>query len=256
MIDIEVVSSLDGSKEPALLYYPEGKTEVPLLVGLHTWSYGRLNQIDAMFPYCRELGWALLLPEFRGPNLNTNTRAIEACGSTLARQDIIDAVEYVTANYSIDSGKIMVLGGSGGGHMALMMAAYKPELWAACSSWCPITDLEKWYQQGQYGTHLEAVCGGKPGDSVDVDQQYRERSPITYAESIAKVNTSVHHGRFDSCVSYSHTMELIGAVEACKPDRFFFEVFEGGHELIYPLAFEWLNRQITDEDCNNNELTS
>lgn len=255
MKEIEVASSQDGSVEPSLLYYPDDKEHVPLLVGLHTWSADRHNQVDSMLPYCMEQGWALLLPEFRGANLDSNPRALESCGSSLARQDIVDAVEYVLANYSIDSQKIMVLGGSGGGHMTLMMAAYKPELWAACSAWCPITDVAKWHQQGRYVPHVEAVCGGKPGSSPDVDQRYHDKSPINYAAELARANLFVHHGRFDASVNYSHTMELIAEVEKYDPERFFFEIFDGGHDLVYDRAFHWLNGQIGDETENVNELT-
>lgn len=63
------------------------------MVGLHTWSYNRFNQLSAMLPLCRERGWALLLPEFRGPNLKNNPRVRQACASEVARRDILDAVE-------------------------------------------------------------------------------------------------------------------------------------------------------------------
>ena len=74
--EIAVRSTVDGSKEPSLLYIPETAHEktVPLVVGLHTWSYDRFNKMDAYLPFCKSRGWALLLPEFRGPNLRTNPR--------------------------------------------------------------------------------------------------------------------------------------------------------------------------------------
>lgn len=79
--EIAVRSTVDGSKEPSLLYIPETAHEktVPLVVGLHTWSYDRFNKMDAYLPFCKSRGWALLLPEFRGPNLRTNPRGAEAC---------------------------------------------------------------------------------------------------------------------------------------------------------------------------------
>lgn len=245
MDSIKVRSSIDGSVEENLFYIPESGGNVPLLVGLHTWSENRFTEIPAVLERCQKRGWACLLPEFRGPNLATNPRAQEACGSVLAKQDIIDALEYVLAEYPIDKGNVFLLGGSGGGHMALMMAAYAPKVWKAVSAWCPITDLAAWHEQNaNYAPNIAACCGGKPGTSEEVDRQYRERSPLSYAEQIAKANVFVHHGRFDHGVPYSHTCELIERVEELQPENFFYEIFRGGHELYSDAAFDWLAEHI------------
>ena len=242
--EIEVVSSIDESKEYNLFYHPKGRQNVPLVVALHTWSFDRNNQ-QGLIDLCLERGWALLLPEFRGPNKIDNPRATEACGSKLAKQDVIDAVDYVCSNYTIDPEHIFLFGGSGGGHMALMMAAYRPELWIAVSAWCPITDLTKWYEYygvGQgYALHLEGCCGGAPGSSVEVDQEYRARSPITYLDELMKAKLSIHHGRADKSVPYSHTLELAMKLESMGHERLFFEIFDGGHEMHGDMAFRWFD---------------
>jgi len=134
ILELSVISSLDGSAEKVLFHFPESGKNVPLLVGLHTWSYDRFNQLEQMLPYCREKGWALLLPEFRGPNLSSNPRARQACASDLAKQDILDAVYKVLSDFAVDPEKIFLLGGSGGGHMALLAAAGTPQLWKGVSS--------------------------------------------------------------------------------------------------------------------------
>ena len=80
MDEIRVTSTVDGSPEPSLFHHPGGDEAVPLVVGLHSWSYDRFNQRDNYLPLCRRYGFALLLPEFRGPNLTGNPRRREACG--------------------------------------------------------------------------------------------------------------------------------------------------------------------------------
>lgn len=243
MKEIKVISSLDGSEESNLFFYPESGTDVPLVVGLHTWSFDRFNQVDNLLPLCRERGWALLLPEFRGPNVVKNPRAFQACGSKPAMQDIIDAVESVTAEYSIDRDNIFLMGGSGGGHMSLMTGAYRPELWRGVSSWCPITDVAAWHGQNpNYSAHMEACCGGKPGQSQEVDRQYHERSPMSYLNELKKVNLSVHHGRYDSSVPYTHTRNLAYALEALGAGSFFFEILDGGHDFYPDVAFKWFDK--------------
>ena len=159
MTEIIVKSTIDGSLQPNLFYEAEEKGR-PLLVGLHTWSHDRFNQVENMLPLAKKNGWNLLLPEFRGPNLESNPHGIDACGSEKAKQDIIDAVNYIIGNYDIDAENILLLGASGGGHMSLLMAAYRPELWKAVCSFVPITDLAVWNKEAdRYRNHIEHCCG-------------------------------------------------------------------------------------------------
>jgi dipeptidyl aminopeptidase/acylaminoacyl peptidase len=243
--EIEVVSSLDGSCEKNLLFFPDEEQNVPLVVALHTWSAERSNQVG-LLQFCKERKWALLLPEFRGPNIVDNPRAKEACGSQLACQDIIDATGFVQANYSIDKDAVFLVGGSGGGHMSLMISAYKPEMWRGVSSWCPITDVALWhkyYGAGKgYAPHMEACCGGAPGESPEVDYEYSKRSPMSYLTKLAKANLSVHHGRFDKSVPCIHTINLAVALNALNPENFFFEIFDGGHDFEPERAFAWFDK--------------
>jgi len=245
--EIEVISSLDSSCEKNLFFFPDVYEEqnVPLVVGLHTWSFDRFNMVE-IIELCKERNWALLLPEFRGPNLIKNPRAKEACGSQLACQDIIDATEFVQANYSIDKDAVFLVGGSGGGHMSLMTSAYKPEMWHGVSSWCPITDIALWHQyygSGKgYAPHIEKCCGGAPGDSPEVDYEYSKRSPMSYLTKLAKVNLSVHHGRFDISVPCIHTINLAIALNTLEPKNFFFEILDGGHDFEPKRAFAWFDK--------------
>ena len=207
--EIICLSSCDGSPESSLVYHPGGEVPVPLVVGLHTWSYDRHNQVEGMLPLCRERGWALLLPEFRGASLASNPRARQAGGSAIAIQDISDAVAAVSGRYPVNRDALFLLGGSGGGHMSLLVAASAPTLWKGVSSWVPITDLPAWHDQNpEYAHHIAACCGGAPGTSEEVDREYRERSPIDQVEALSKVNLSLHHGRFDTVVPYSHSWNL------------------------------------------------
>ena len=144
-------------------------------------------------------GWAFLYPHFRGPN---NTP--EGCGSDLAVQDIVDAVEYAKAHLRIDARRIYLLGGSGGGHMALLMAGRHPEIWAGVYAACPITDIARWYRESKdpernlwphYGDMIARCCGGTPDERAD---EYVRRSPLTHLSAARSVPvdiiTGVHDG--------------------------------------------------------------
>lgn len=256
VVELEFVSTGDGSTEKALFFRPDGGGPVPLVVGLHTWSYDRFNQLEPMLPFCRQRGWALLLPEFRGPNLANNPRARQACASPLARRDILDAVARVEADYPVDPERIFILGGSGGGHMALMMAAEAPRRWKGVSAWVPITDLAAWHGENpDYAGHVVACCGGEPGENPATDREYRDRSPIHFIEELSAATLSVHHGRYDEVVPYRQSWRLAEKLEEAGAERFFFEIFNGGHDIHYERAFGWFDVLLGDEDAESERLT-
>ena len=196
---IWVPSTFDKSQQPSYLIVPTGYdsqgSPVPLLVSLHTWS-GNLEQRNvALEKIAERKGWLYLFPNFRGVNQHP-----QACGSAAACQDILDAVEWVSEKYSADRRRIYLTGVSGGGHMTMLMAGKHPQPWAAASAWVGISDLRTWqarHEKGKYGKMVRTCCGGKPGDSADVDQQYRQRSPVTWLHRSLPVPLDIAAGIHD-----------------------------------------------------------
>lgn len=241
MREILIPSSVDGTPQPSLFYHPGTGGSVPLAVGLHTWSFDRFNQRENYLPLCRKYGFALLLPEFRGPNLADNPRKTEACGSVRARHDVIDAVRYICENAAVDRDNIFLLGCSGGGHMALLAAETAPELFRAVEVWCPVSDLVKWHQylsaaRQHYVRHIEACLGGPPDL---LPEEYERRSPARRAELLKNMPVSIHHGRHDDVVPFRHSVELAGLLEAAGNSRVYLDIFDGGHEQNPARSFEW-----------------
>lgn len=195
---VEIASSRDTSLQKALFMRPacDGASgPVPLLVALHTWSVS-YTRTGTYFRLARERGWACVAPDFRGPN-----RRPEACASPLAIQDVLDAVAFARAHAEIDPDRIYLAGCSGGGHMALMMAAMAPELWAGVSVWVPISDLAAWHRQTighpkGYDKMLEACCGGAPEDPVAA-REYHARSPLHVLAKARSVNLDIYTGIHD-----------------------------------------------------------
>ena len=241
---IQVESTLDGTLQPSLFFCPQTVTPVPLVVGLHTWSYDRFNQAETYLPLCEKYGWALLLPDFRGPNLTSNLHCHDACGSLKARRDILDAVAHVCRISAIDRGNIFLLGCSGGGHAALLTAEDAPEMFRAVDVWCPVSDLTAWHahltETHQHYVHdMEACLGGGP---ADVPDEYALRSPIERVEVLKYIPVSIHHGRHDDVVPYRHSVEFVRKLEAAGAENVYFEVFDGEHEQFPSHSFEWFAR--------------
>ena len=247
--ELWIRSTADGTLQPSL-FYRASQPNRPLLVGLHTWSCARDNQIKNMLPYAEEYDWNLLLPEFRGPNLVKNPNRPYACASIYAKQDVKDAIDYVLQTEQIDAESIFLLGLSGGGHMALMMAGFCPELFRAIGSYVPITDLSAWAKQNQgYAPHVLACCS-------DDEEQMRLRSPMSYIDNIAKANIKIFHGKYDPVVPVTHSLKLYNAIfEKYPTSRVFLDIFDGAHEIDMKQAMYWLTSQQKNEQNSKTEVT-
>lgn len=208
----KIPSTVDGVEQTVRYFIPDGLSEpAPLVVLLHSWS-GNVNQntfLPDCMADCQRRGWVVIHPDFRGANVRP-----EACASDLAVQDVVDAVEWIATQASIDPRRRYVTGASGGGHMTLMMAGRHPHLWAAASAWVPISDIAAWHPEsvargGNYARHLEAVCGGPPGTSAAVDLEYRHRSPLTHLPQAKGLPIDINAGITDGhngSVPISHSL--------------------------------------------------
>ena len=235
--EIYIKSTLDGTLQPSLFFKSPSAQKRPLLVGLHTWSHDRFNQIDNMLPVCERYDFNLLLPEFRGPNLASNPICHQACGSALGKQDIKDSIDYLIENDLVDKDNIFLLGLSGGGHMALLMAGMCPEYFKAIGAFVPITDLVKWAEENPgYGKYVLACCQS--------EEQMYMRSPITYIDTIAKANLKIFHGKADYTVPVTHSISLFNAIMDKYPTAsVYLDIFDGGHEIDMQTATYWIMSQ-------------
>lgn len=215
---IDIPSSKDGTLQKVIYWRPESAAHdasgpaVPLIVFLHSWS-GGFEQGPPWIAQAKKMGWVLVAPDFRGPNSRP-----EACASDLASQDILDAVAYARRDARIDPNRIYLIGGSGGGHMSLVMASRAPELWAGVSAWVPISDLAAWHaessqRKNNYARMLEQSCGGPPGPATEAE--YRHRSPLFHLAAAKGVpldiNTGIHDGHTGS-VPVSHSLRAFNVL--------------------------------------------
>lgn len=180
--EVEIVSSVDGATQRSLFYDPGGDAPKPLLVALHSWSAGYLQNIDIPFGvFARRNGWVFVHPDQRGRNDGP-----EATNSESALEDVIDAVDFARAHASVDSRRIYLVGYSGGAMAALVLAARRPDLWAGVVAWVPVYDLLDWYERSlghhhwQYVQEITASCGGSPSESRDAKAECRKRSPSSH----------------------------------------------------------------------------
>lgn len=215
--EITYLASIDNSQQPALIHITEREEKRPLLVALHTWSgnYRQAGGQTAFAKWSIKNNWHMIHPNFRGPNNNP-----DGCGSDKAVQDILDAVDYMKKNHSVDEDRIYLVGSSGGGHCALLMAGRAPNVWAGVSSWVPISDVRAWWEHTsqakmRYARDIEKAVGGAPDQDKNAAAECTKRSPITYLHQAVKVNLDINAGVFDGrkgSVPFTHSLNAFNAV--------------------------------------------
>lgn len=212
----------DGTRQHAIWFAPQTVGKKPLLVGLHTWSSTFASAGgDAVYAkWCIEQGWAFVHPDFRGPNWTPS-----ALGSDRAVQDVVEAVAWAKTQTEVDESRIYLIGVSGGGHMAMLMAGRHPELWAGVSAWCGIADIAQWHREhlkngkpDRYAQNIEAALGHAP---TTHDAGARHRSPLTYLHLATEVPLDMAHGIHDGrtgSVPFIHSLQAFNQV-AAKGDQ-------------------------------------
>ena len=221
---VKVRSTIDGTQQPCYFWAPASEKPVPLVVGLHTWSgdYTTTGHYAQALSHAKKLGWAFVGPNFRGAN-----KTPEACGSDHAVQDIVDAVNYARAKTKIDDSRIYIIGGSGGGHMTLLMLGRHPEIFAAGAAFCPISDLARWHADSlkkhpgrskNYARMMEKSCGGTPSKR---GWEYMLRSPLSWlgrakdAGVPVYISTGIHDG-WRGSVPVGHSIRAFNALADAK----------------------------------------
>ncbi|MBT4846163.1 MAG: prolyl oligopeptidase family serine peptidase [Planctomycetaceae bacterium] len=225
-VKVLITSTVDQTQQPCYVILPRGYEKSndvdkrPLLISLHSWSAGLEQVKPELEKQAAKLGWIYVFPHFRGPN-----QTPAACGSELAQQDILDAVIWAKQNYRIDHSRIYLTGASGGGHMTMLMVSRHPEVWTAASAWVGISDLAAWYalhEKSRYGAMLRKSCGGAPGDSAQVDAQYRQRSPLPFLKNSSKVPLDIAAGIHDGhtgSVPIFHSLLAFNEIAKATGDR-------------------------------------
>lgn len=217
---IAVPCSSDGSTQRAIWYDSGSERAKPLLVVLHSWGASYKQNLDIPFAeFAVKNDWVFIHPDFRGPNLRP-----EATASDLAVQDVIDAVAFARERAHVDPGRIYLVGYSGGGMKALVLAGRHPELWAGVVAWGAIYDIADWYRHDgkdqHYNRQIAASCGGSPRPGTAAEADCKERSPSVHLENGAgRVPVLIAHGLQDTTVPVRHALDAYDAL-AAPEDRF------------------------------------
>jgi len=139
--DVPITLVTEGVTHTALLRIPAGyrwDQPVPLVVGLHSWG-GHADEVMRAF-YVEEVtnrGWLLLAPD----------RGARFVATLDLQHQFMHMIEYVCENYAVDEDRIYIMGVSGGGYRAIIMAEKYPDRFAAAVDIKGPMNLTEWYYE-------------------------------------------------------------------------------------------------------------
>lgn len=197
--------------------YPKGGTDLPVVVLMHGFSGDAATFSVGSLEWIARKGLFVVAPGMRGRDGASGSA--DASGRELL--DVVAALDQVRTDFAgtVSADVAAIVGYSGGGGNALMLACRYPDLWAAVVSHFGMSDYGSdgttgWYAESGafYQGQLETQVGGTP---AAVPNAYAAR----YAEdAIADVYTGGHlhlfHDDGDTVVDIGHSQRVGAAMLA------------------------------------------
>ena len=207
----------DGLEIQGWLTLPKDVARPPLVLFIHggpshlfrnSWTFD-----NALATLLVHSGYAVLFANPRGSSgrgLEFAARVIGDMGGE-DTHDLLAGVDYVLANFELDSSRRFVIGGSYGGYMTIWLVGHTEQFTAACAI-APLTDMRSQYFTAHHPEFLAAYTRSGPWER---DGVFEERSPLTYANKV-KTPTLLIAGEQDKttppaqAIQFHHALVLSG----------------------------------------------
>jgi acetyl esterase/lipase len=205
----------------------------PTLIWIHGggWTGGTKESATfSLLPYM-EMGWNVVNVEYRLAKISLAPAAVEDC---------LCALRWVIRNakqYGFDTNKLVVSGGSAGGHLALTTAMIpasegmdrqcpgtEPLKVAAVVDWYGITDVVDLLEGANMKTYAVQWMGSMP-NRVEIAKRV---SPLTYVRAGLPPVISIQ-GDQDPTVPYEHSVRLQDALKKVAVDGELITIPGGKH---------------------------
>jgi len=203
-----------------------------------------------------------MVPDFCEPFIqhdfvvaNVEYRLAKSALAPAAVEDVLDAAKWFAdhaAEYKVDPGRIIVMGASAGGHLALLTAMLPAS--AGFGPTVKIAAVIDFYGMADVPDQLEgpdrqpyAAAWIPPGP--DRMALARRLSPLSYVRKGLPPVLAIH-GEADEYVPYAKSVELIKALKSAGNDAELITVSGGKHGFpaaqmseLWPQIFKWLKKR-------------
>jgi acetyl esterase/lipase len=229
------------------LRIPSGRRPFPIIMLIHggCWlSQYDLTLMDSIAEDLMLRGYATWNIEYR----RTEDPGGGWPGTFLDAANGLKYIKTLCKRYAIDLEKIVVLGHSAGGHLALWLGAqYQlpsdseikliglPEL-KGIISLAGITDLKAYFAPAGCGSNVINLIGGTPDSFPD---RYREGTPTSFLPlGIPQV---LVQGEDDDIVPMDHVISYYDRARSCQDNIKLYMVPDASHQdVILPENITWL----------------
>ncbi len=232
LVEPELVTytSFDGLKIEALYMRAKKEASNGYLI---LWPHGGPQAAErktfrALFQYLANRGYSIFAPNFRGSAGYGHKfmKMVEGDWGYGPRLDIIHGLEWLIENGYANRDRLLVMGGSYGGYMALLLVGRHPEYFKAC------VDM---FGPSNLFTSIETAPDfWKPmmkqwiGDPEKDKEKLIEDSPITYTDQMASPMLVIQ-GANDPRVVRQESDQIVAALQSRGVDVEYMLLEDEGH---------------------------
>ena len=213
--------STEGTQISGFLYNPPQRFagKRPVIVNIHGGpeAQSRPGFIGRNNYYLNELGVAIIYPNVRGSSGfgKTFVKADDGVNRHRSYQDLGALLDWIKTRPDLDSDRVLVTGGSYGGHMTLVAATQYNDRIRASVAVSAISSLVSNLEHTE--SYRRDLRRAEYGDERDprVRQYMNELSPMALVQNITKP-MFVIHGENDPRVPVSEAHQIVDAARAKK----------------------------------------
>ena len=228
------IPSFDGKIVPAFLYKPEGAGPFPAIIDVHGGPTGQSRrEFSGTRQYFLSKGYVVLVPNVRGSTGygKTYTRLDNHDLGGGPLKDVVACKRWLVGDANVDGNKVVVMGGSYGGYMALAAATFAPTEFAANVDYFGVSDLKTLVESfpPYWATEAEFIYKkfGNPKDPADAKYQH-DRSPVHFLDRIVRPLLVVQGDR-DARVKKDQSDRVVAALKQRHVPVHYLVLTDEGH---------------------------
>ncbi|MFD2443726.1 prolyl oligopeptidase family serine peptidase [Bacillus sp. CGMCC 1.16607] len=255
LIEPEVLTypSFDGLKIEALFFKAKEETNNGHVI---LWPHGGPQSAErksfrSLFQFLVNRGYSIFAPNFRGSSGYglKFMKMVEGDWGHGPRLDNVEGLEFLINNGYADRNKILLMGGSYGGYMALLLHGRHPDYFKAVVDIFGPSDLFSFIES--VPEHWKPAMNQWVGDPVKDREKLIEYSPITYLEGMVKPMLVIQ-GATDPRVVKAESDKIVEALQKNGASVEYMVLEDEGHGFskkenemkVYRAVLEFFDRFI------------